>query len=183
VSQPTSRSGPGATTAPSPVSWTQIDSPVGELLLTAERNAITGVFFARHKDGTDYRPTQARAGQQQDGDPLLASAATQLREYFARERRAFDLPLAPQGSAFQKRVWRALLDIGYGETASYGDVARRLNLLPSASRAVGTANGANPISIVIPCHRVIGADGSLTGYGGGLDRKRFLLDLERDLLF
>jgi len=180
VSQPTSRSG---SVAASPSSWTLIDSPVGELLLTAERNAITGIFFAQHKDGTDYRPAQARAGQRQDDDALLGRAAAQLAEYFSRERREFDLPLAPQGSAFQKRVWRALLEIGYGETWSYGDVARRLNLLPSASRAVGTANGANPISIVIPCHRVIGADGSLTGYGGGLDRKRFLLDLERDLLF
>jgi methylated-DNA-[protein]-cysteine S-methyltransferase len=163
--------------------WTLVDSPVGELLLAAERNALTGIFFARHRDGTDYRPAQARSGRRQDDEPLLVTAATQLREYFARERRLFDLPLAPQGSGFQKRVWQALLAIGYGETASYGDVARRLNLLPSASRAVGTANGSNPISIVIPCHRVIGADGSLTGYGGGLERKRFLLDLERDLLF
>ena len=114
---------------------------------------------------------------------MLVAARTQLGEYFARERRAFDLPLAPTGTAFQTRVWTALLDIPYGETASYGDVARRLGLLPSASRAVGLANGSNPISIVVPCHRVIGADGSLTGYGGGLDRKRYLLDLERDLLF
>lgn len=163
--------------------WTVRDSPIGELLLAARGGGLTAVFFDAHKDGKDVRPEVAQRGRRDDDDPLLHRAATQLAEYFARERRAFDLPLNPEGSRFAQRVWAALCDIPYGETASYGDIAKRLGLLPSASRAVGMANGANPISIVVPCHRVIGADGSLTGYGGGLERKRFLLDLERDLLF
>jgi methylated-DNA-[protein]-cysteine S-methyltransferase len=164
--------------------WSLLDTPVGSLLLTTDGAALTAVYFERHRDGADGRPAAAqRPGARSDEHPVLVAARTQLGEYFARERRVFDLPLAPVGTAFQQRVWAALLDIPYGETASYGDVARRLGLLPSASRAVGLANGSNPISIVVPCHRVIGADGSLTGYGGGLDRKRYLLDLERDLLF
>jgi methylated-DNA-[protein]-cysteine S-methyltransferase len=113
----------------------------------------------------------------------LAAVQEALAAYFAGELTAFDLPLAPVGTVFQRRVWDALLEIPYGATASYGDIARRLGLPLTASRAVGLANGSNPVSIVVPCHRVIGADGSLTGYGGGLDRKRYLLDLERDLLF
>jgi methylated-DNA-[protein]-cysteine S-methyltransferase len=161
-----------------------LDSPVGELLLTTDGVALTAVFFERHRAGDDARPATARRPRGRDDDhPVLAGARRQLQEYFAGERRAFDLPLAPAGTVFQRRVWTALLDIPYGATTSYGEIARRLGLPPGASRAVGLANGANPISIVIPCHRVIGADGSLTGYGGGLDRKRFLLDLERDLLF
>lgn len=164
--------------------WTMLRTPVGELLVTTDGSAVTGVWFERHRDGIDARPSTARgAGPRADDHPVLAPARAQLEEYFAGERRTFDLPLAPAGTRFQQRVWAALLGIGYGETASYGEVARRLGLLPSASRAVGLANGSNPVSIVVPCHRVIGADGSLTGYGGGLERKRFLLDLERDLLF
>jgi methylated-DNA-[protein]-cysteine S-methyltransferase len=164
--------------------WTHLDTPVGQLLLTTDGAALTGVWFERHRDGDDGRPSAAlRAAARDDGHPVLVAARTQLGEYFARERRAFDLPLAPAGTAFQHRVWDALLEIPYGATASYGDIARRLGLPLTASRAVGLANGSNPVSIVVPCHRVIGADGSLTGYGGGLDRKRFLLDLERDLLF
>lgn len=168
--------------------WTTIDSPVGELLLTSDRGALTGVFFENHRDGNDSRPDALRAGtlrsgDQDDADPVLQRATVQLREYFAGERRVFDLVVAGHGTPFQKRVWDALVEIPYGRTASYADIARRIGLLPSASRAVGTANGSNPVSIVVPCHRVIGADGSLTGYGGGLERKRFLLDLERDLLF
>jgi len=104
-------------------------------------------------------------------------AAIQLQEYFAGKRTRFDLPLAPRGTAFQKAVWAALLRIPFGETASYGELARAIGK-PSASRAVGAANGRNPLSIVIPCHRVIGADGSMTGYGGEISRKRILLDLE-----
>ena len=174
----------GTATASPLAAWTLLDTPVGELLLTTDGAALTAVYFERHRDGGDGRPTAAvRAAARADDHPVLAAARTQLGEYFARERRVFDLPVAPAGTAFQRRVWAALLDIPYGRTASYGDVARRLGLLPSASRAVGLANGANPVSIVVPCHRVIGADGSLTGYGGGLDRKRYLLDLERDLLF
>jgi methylated-DNA-[protein]-cysteine S-methyltransferase len=163
--------------------WTPLGTPVGELLLATDGAALTAVYFERHRDGGDDRPTAVRGATRRDDHPVLAAARTQLEEYFARERRVFDLPLAPAGTVFQRRVWTALLDIPYGLTASYGDVARRLGLPLTASRAVGLANGANPISIVVPCHRVIGADGSLTGYGGGLDRKRYLLDLERDLLF
>jgi methylated-DNA-[protein]-cysteine S-methyltransferase len=113
----------------------------------------------------------------------LTAAVAQLTAYFARERRDFDLPLAPNGTDFQQRVWKQLQAIGYGETASYGEVARGLGMTNAASRAVGLANGRNPIPIVIPCHRVIGADGSLTGYAGGVDRKQLLLELEQDALF
>jgi methylated-DNA-[protein]-cysteine S-methyltransferase len=176
--------GIGAATGPADAIWSLLDSPVGQLLLTSDGVALTAVFFDRHRSGDDHRPLAARRpDSRDDGHPVLGRTRRQLTEYFAGERRDFDLPLAPQGTPFQRRVWSALLDIPYGETASYGEVARRLALLPGASRAVGLANGSNPISIIIPCHRVIGADGSLTGYGGGLDRKRYLLDLERDLLF
>jgi methylated-DNA-[protein]-cysteine S-methyltransferase len=163
--------------------WAVIDSPVGGLLLTADGNRLTGIYFDGHRAGVDARPSAARRGHEAPDDPVLAVAATQLGEYFALERTAFELPLDPGGTGFQRRVWTALLDVPYGRTASYGQIATQLGLLPSASRAVGTANGQNPISIVVPCHRIIGADGSLTGYGGGLDRKRFLLDLEQGVLF
>jgi methylated-DNA-[protein]-cysteine S-methyltransferase len=164
--------------------WSVLATPVGELLLTTDGAALTAVYFDGHRDGSDGRPAAAVRGSARDDDqPVLAAARAQLGEYFARDRRQFDLPLAAAGSAFQRRVWAALLEIPYGTTVSYGEVARRLGLPPGASRAVGLANGANPISVIVPCHRVVGADGSLTGYGGGLDRKRHLLDLERDLLF
>jgi methylated-DNA-[protein]-cysteine S-methyltransferase len=114
---------------------------------------------------------------------VLEQASNQLSEYFAGERKMFDLPLAPKGTAFQLKVWLALRRIPYGETRSYGEIAAELGLAPTASRAVGLANGANPLPIVVPCHRVIGANGALTGFGGGLERKRFLLDLESQLLF
>ena len=112
-------------------------------------------------------------------DPLLDEAERQLTEYFAGERTSFDLPLASEGSEFQKKVWGELQRIPFGETASYGDVARRLGYEPVISRAVGAANGANPIPILVPCHRVIGADGTLTGYAGGIERKKTLLALEQ----
>jgi methylated-DNA-[protein]-cysteine S-methyltransferase len=107
----------------------------------------------------------------------------QLSSYFSRGLRDFDLPLDPQGSAFQRRVWDQLRLIPYGETASYGEIARRLGMTNAASRAVGLANGRNPIPIVVPCHRVIGANGTLTGYAGGIERKQTLLSLEQDALF
>jgi methylated-DNA-[protein]-cysteine S-methyltransferase len=177
-------SGVVAATGAAGTTWSAFDSPVGELLLTTDGVALTAVFFEHHRSGDDDRPVAARRPEApDDGHPVLAATRRQLTEYFARERQVFDLPLAPEGTPFQRRVWTALRDIPYGETTSYGEIARRLGLLPTASRAVGLANGANPISIIVPCHRVVGADGSLTGYGGGLDRKRFLLDLERDLLF
>ncbi len=111
-------------------------------------------------------------------DPLLLDAADQLRAYFAGELREFDLPLAPRGTEFQRQVWAAVSTIPYGATAAYSEIAAAIRR-PSASRAVGAANGRNPLPVIVPCHRVIGAAGALTGYGGGLDRKRSLLDLER----
>ncbi len=163
--------------------WSVLPSPVGDLLLTSENGQLTGIFFAPHKASHRQWDEARRTGIEDDDAPALAVTRDQLGEYFAGARTEFDLPLQPVGTPFQLRVWQALTGIGYGETQSYGRVAERLGLVPGASRAVGLANGANPISIVVPCHRVIGADGSLTGYGGGLPRKRLLLDLERGSLF
>lgn len=146
-------------------------SPIGDLTLVAEGGAIIGLSMGGQK-----RPADAsRLGERDDAG--FADAAAQLSEYFAGERTEFDLPLALHGDAFQQRVWALLRGIPYGETRSYGDLARALGDL-SLSQAVGAANRANPIGIIVPCHRVIGADGSLVGYGGGLERKRFLLALE-----
>jgi methylated-DNA-[protein]-cysteine S-methyltransferase len=145
------------------------ESPLGRLLLTSDGSALTGLYTAPE------RKSQSTEGWVRD--PRIAPLAAtlgQLNEYFAGTRRDFDLPLRLDGTPFQTRVWRELLEIPYGETWSYGQLAKRIGN-PSASRAVGLANGRNPISIVVPCHRVIGADGSLTGYGGGLERKRWLL--------
>jgi methylated-DNA-[protein]-cysteine S-methyltransferase len=150
------------------------DTPVGPLTLVAEGGALVGLWMVEQR----HHPGEAAHGAPAPDDPLLARAAGQLEEYFAGERTGFDLPLAPAGTEFQRRVWGALLDIPYGETTSYGELATELGS-PGASRAVGLANGRNPIGIVIPCHRVVGSAGSLTGYGGGLDRKRLLLDLEQ----
>ena len=158
--------------------WTLMDSPVGERRIVEQDGAITASEYSPFRDH-DGRPR----GDRDDTNPLLVETVRQLRAYFDRDLKEFDLPLDPSGSDFQKAVWGQLLRIGYGDTASYGEIARRLGKSNAASRAVGLANGSNPIPIVIPCHRVIGADGSLTGYGGGLDRKRYLLDLEGDLLF
>jgi methylated-DNA-[protein]-cysteine S-methyltransferase len=147
---------------------TTIDSPVGPLLLTSDGAALTRLLF-------DAEPDPAWSTEP---CAVLDDAVTQLREYFAGERTDFDLPLEPAGTPFQQATWLRLREIPYAETINYGQLALRVGN-PHASRAVGLANGRNPISIVVPCHRVIGADGSLTGYGGGLDRKRTLLDLER----
>ena len=144
-------------------------SPIGRLLLTSDGAALTGLYMepSRKAQSTDGWTEDAAAAP-------LSAALRQLTEYFGGTRREFDLPLRPQGTEFQKRVWRELTEIPYGTTWSYGQLAKRIDN-PSASRAVGLANGRNPISILVPCHRVIGADGSLTGYGGGLERKRWLL--------
>jgi methylated-DNA-[protein]-cysteine S-methyltransferase len=158
--------------------WTLMDSPVGELRIIEHEGAITAIEFTPYRDA-DGRPR----GDRDDHHPVLAEACRQLTAYFDRDLKEFDLPLAPQGSDFQQRVWEQLRGIGYGETASYGQIAARLGMTHAASRAVGLANGRNPIPIVIPCHRVIGADGTLTGYAGGLERKQLLLGLEQDALF
>jgi methylated-DNA-[protein]-cysteine S-methyltransferase len=149
--------------------FSYFDSPVGRLLLTSDGTALTGLYME------PSRKARSTDGWAQDAavEPLAATLR-QLREYFAGTRREFDLPLRLQGSPFQQRVWRELRKIPYGATWSYGQLAMRIGN-PSASRAVGLANGRNPISILVPCHRVIGADGSLTGYGGGLERKSWLL--------
>lgn len=158
--------------------WHVIDSPIGPLRLVAAGGALTAIEFSPfHDRSDDPSPTE-----QTDDESVLLRAAAQLAQYFAGERTEFDLPLAPRGTAFQQRVWAELQKIGFGETASYGEIAQRLGLTNAASRAVGTANGRNPIPIVVPCHRVIGADGTLTGYAGGIERKRVLLDLERPTL-
>lgn len=149
-----------------------MDSPIGGLRLHASAGLITAI---------DFDAGQPR--RQRSADALLDRAEHQLGEYFAGERQEFDLPLASEGSEFQKKVWAELRRIPYGETASYGQIAHRLGYEPVISRAVGAANGANPIPIIVPCHRVIGANGSLTGYAGGLERKKVLLDLERPGLF
>ena len=152
--------------------YTEMDSPLGTIRLRGTPDHLTGVFMENHRHG----PTDQHATQRDN--TLFANARAQLAEYFAGERTTFDLPLdRTVGTAFQRQVWQALLDIPYGETISYGELARRIGA-PAAVRAVGLANGRNPLSIVVPCHRVIGAGGKLTGYGGGMDRKRLLLDLE-----
>ena len=158
--------------------WTLMDSPVGELRIVEQDGAITAIEFTPFRD-----PDGRVRGTRDDAHPVLAECVRQLRAYFDRDLKEFDLPLAPQGSDFQQRVWRQLQGIGYGETASYGAIAGRLGMTNAASRAVGLANGRNPIPIVIPCHRVIGANGTLTGYAGGLGRKQTLLELEQDALF
>lgn len=159
-----------------PVRWMVVPSPVGDLLLTTDGEGLTGVHFTPY----DELLERCRAeGRRHAAHPVLSATAQQLAEYFADDRREFDLPLAPAGTEFQRQVWEVLREIPYAAVWSYGRIAERLGLPPGGSRAVGLANGANPIPIIVPCHRVIGADGSLTGFGGGIERKRFLLDLER----
>jgi methylated-DNA-[protein]-cysteine S-methyltransferase len=151
--------------------WHELDSPVGRLLVAGDGKSLIQVHFQ-----SGPRPLRPPKSWIADPAPFRAAIA-QLGEYFAGARRTFELPLAPRGTEFQRRVWRALREIPYGKTISYGELARRIGQ-PSASRAVGLANGANPLPIIVPCHRVIGADGTLTGFGGGLAVKRKLLALE-----
>jgi methylated-DNA-[protein]-cysteine S-methyltransferase len=155
--------------AGAPERWHSVGSPLGELLLAGDGRALTRLEISPR----DVPPSGRR-------DPhAFAEVEAQLGAYFAGELTEFDVALAPTGSAFQLRVWAALLEIAYGETASYGAIAAAVGR-PDAVRAVGATNGRNPIAVIVPCHRVIGADGTLVGYGGGLRRKRLLLELEAE---
>jgi len=173
-------------------SHTVVDSPVGPITLLATDDRLTGLYLSERR----YPPAAAQFGTPQFGTPQFgapqfgapqfgaphdgpfAAAAAQLSEYFAGRLTSFDLPVTMTGTSFQRLVWSALQDIPYGTTVSYGELAAAIGR-PSAARAVGLASGRNPISIIVPCHRVVGSDGSLTGYGGGLERKRYLIALER----
>lgn len=159
--------------------WTVMPSPIGDLRIVERDAKISAIEFSPFLVPADGRPLGARC----DDHPVLAEAVQQLQAYFAGDLTTFDLPLAPRGTDFQQRVWEQLSRIDYGVTASYGEIAGRLGMTNAASRAVGLANGRNPIPIVIPCHRVIGANGTLTGYAGGIERKQLLLELEQDALF
>ena len=150
-------------------------SPVGELTLVASANGLAAILWENDRPGR----VRLNIVKQDRGHPVLLEAERQLKEYFAGDRKTFKLPLDFNGTDFQKRVWMALLAIPFGETRSYAQIARQIGK-PAAVRAVGAANGRNPISIVAPCHRVIGSDGKLTGYGGGLHRKKWLLAHESE---
>ena len=152
--------------------YTYLSSPIGSLLLAADNSGLREITFPKNGAPALPQPDWIEASS------ALAGPIRQLRAYFAGDLETFDLPLAPQGTPFQQKVWDELLDIPYGETISYGQLAKRIGN-PNASRAVGLANGSNPIPIIIPCHRVIGSNGKLTGYGGGLPIKEKLLALER----
>ena len=165
---------PAPTTMPgtAQIYYTTMESPIGELLLVGDGDTLHGLYM---QDGR--KPKQIAPSWKAAAAPF-ADVKTQLEEYFAGARTTFQVPLAAAGAPFEREVWHALETIPYGETVSYGEIARRVGQ-PTAARAVGTANGRNPIAVIVPCHRVIGANGSLTGYGGGLERKQLLLELER----
>jgi methylated-DNA-[protein]-cysteine S-methyltransferase len=152
--------------------YSELDSPVGTLLLVGDDSSLQGLYM----DPQKYRPALAAGCERHE--KAFRSVREQLQAYFAGRLRRFEVTLAGEGSAFQKEVWRALLEIPFGQTESYGQLARRIGR-DKASRAVGLANGRNPIGIIVPCHRVVGANGSLTGYGGGIERKKWLLEHER----
>ena len=150
-----------------------LDGPWGGMLIAASDRGISGIYFNRQK----YHPKRGKEWQHAPDNAHLKRARKQLGEYFAGKRRDFDLTLDPAGSPFQKRVWKAIASVPYGETISYGELARRAGF-PEGARAAGAATGRNPIGIVVPCHRIVGSNGKLTGYAGGLDKKRALLALE-----
>ena len=156
--------------------WTITDSPIGPLRVVARDGAVTAIEFSPFRD--ELAAGAEPLGDRDDHDPLLQEAVRQLIAYFARELKEFDVRLSVVGTPFQQRVWAGLAEIPYGESWSYAELAEHIGA-PRAMRAVGLANGKNPVSIVVPCHRVVGSNGSLTGYGGGLARKQLLLDLER----
>jgi methylated-DNA-[protein]-cysteine S-methyltransferase len=154
------------------VAFTRMESPIGTLTLAADKSGLRRINFPHNG-----RPAPSNPDWQEDSS-AFSEVLRQLRAYFSGELETFNLPLAPEGTSFQQRVWKELCNIPYGETISYGELARRIRN-PNASRAVGLANGSNPIPIIIPCHRVIGSNGKLTGYGGGLPIKEKLLALEK----
>ena len=164
-----------------PTTFTRFPSPVGELILTASETALKGVFFPVRRNRSAPEAGWVEDDGRGPAGALLARVRRQLTEYFEGTRTSFDLPLDAAGSAFERRVWELLRTIPYGTTTSYGALARHLGD-PHATRAVGAANGKNPVPIIVPCHRVVGARGELTGFGGGLDRKRWLLEHEGALL-
>jgi methylated-DNA-[protein]-cysteine S-methyltransferase len=157
------------------VYFDRVPSPLGPLLLATDGVALTGAWF----DGQRHLPSVEAHWQQRKDQPILRRAAEELADYFAGRRVAFELALAPSGTTFQRDVWAAIATVPYGETIAYRDLAARVRR-PDSVRAAGAATGRNPLSIFIPCHRIVGADGALTGYAGGLDRKRALLALEHD---
>ncbi len=154
-----------------PTFYATMDSPLGELLLTGDGRHLTGLYMTPHTHGPERDPAWVHDRAAFDG------AIRQLQEYFDGQRVTFEIPLAADGTEFQRRVWMALRDIPFAQTVTYGDIAREIGN-PKGVRAVGLANGRNPISIIVPCHRVIGHNGTLTGYGGGIERKRWLLEHE-----
>ena len=157
-----------------PIYYTQLESPVGDLLLTLEDEQLTNICMSNQKRTVKVQPDWVQS------DRHFRTVARQLEDYFRGKRRTFDIPIRPLGTDFQMAVWQQLSKIPYGETATYGDIAKRIDN-PKAVRAVGLANGRNPLPIVIPCHRVIGSNGQLTGFGGGLKNKALLLQIERSL--
>lgn len=156
---------------------TVIESPIGQLMLVGDDENLRGVYML----GSPKATPELEVDDKQQSAKAFAQTTRQLRAYFAGELRQFDLALRPKGTPFQLAVWRALVDIAFGETASYGQIALAVGR-PKASRAVGAANGCNPIAVIVPCHRVIGSNGTLVGYGGGLDRKQWLLGHEQTAL-
>jgi len=154
--------------------WCRRASPLGTMRLVARGGALVGAYF----DGQKYDAREGDGWREAPGDAVLREAGRQFDEYFAGKRARFDLALEPVGTEFQQRVWRAIAGVPAGETTSYGEIARRLGC-PSSVRAVGAAIGRNPLIVVVPCHRIVGAGGALTGYAGGLERKRALLALEQ----
>ena len=151
-----------------------VSTPLGPMVLASDGDALTGAWF----DGQRHQPPIGDAWQRRRDLPILRRAADELAAYFAAERTAFTLPLAPAGTPFQREVWQAISTVPYGETIAYRDLAAAIGR-PASIRAAAAATGRNPLSIVIPCHRIVGADGALTGYAGGIDRKRTMLALER----
>ena len=161
-------------TKPDTLTYDLVHSPIGRLILASDGTALVGVWMA------NASPTDANWSRHKGDDEVLAQTREELAEYFDGRRRTFDIALAPNGTAFQRSVWSALTQIPFGTTISYADLARRVGK-EAAVRAVGAANGRNPIPVIVPCHRVIGSDGSLTGFGGGLPRKKWLLQHEKAL--